>query len=99
MSNPKEGYAFITNANYNNYAMNEWPNSISAGSNYKLITFAKVDEQELTDLVGSLDFTCKHLSAQETIDNMIQLNQGPFVVYGQDVHAVLNSFNPLTNDV
>lgn len=94
MSNKDEGYAFITNANYESYAMDKWPNSISAGSGYKVISFAKVDEQELTDFVESLGFACRHLSAQETIDNMTQVNHGPFVVYGQDVHSVIEYFSP-----
>lgn len=99
VSNPKEGYAFITAANYESYAMGKWPNCISVGNNYKVVSFAKLDEQELTDFVGSLGFTCQHLSAQETIDNMISVKQGPFVVYGQDVHTVLNHFNLITDDV
>lgn len=94
MSNINEGYAFITKANYDLYAKDKWTNATSIGSNYKVISFSKSDEQELTGFISLLGFEAKHLSAQETIDAMVLAGHGPFVVYGQDVHTVINHFNP-----
>jgi len=95
VSNPKEGYAFITNGSYDLYAKHRWSYAVSIGDNYKLITFAKKDEPGLIELTESLGFEAKHLSAQSTIDAMDILGYGPFVVYGQDVHIVINYFNPV----
>lgn len=93
MSNSKEGYALITNQGYIDHVSEMWPNSIGVGDNYKLCTYAIKDESRFTELVNSLGFECKFLTAQETIDNMNNLELGPFIVYGDDIHVVVNHFN------
>jgi len=93
MSNPNEGYAFITNAGYEGYAKEMFPASISVGENYHLCTYAKTKELSLIAYVESNGFSCKYLGAQETIDSMTDLSEGPFIVYGDDVHLVIESFN------
>ena len=91
-----EKYAFITNENYYLYAVNEWPYAISVGDNYKMVQFAYIEEQQLTDFVLSIGFECQHIQGDEIIEGMENLKRGPFVCDYQDASMVVHHFNPRT---
>lgn len=94
MSNPREGYALITSGGYDLYAKNNWPHAITVGDDYRLIAFAKTDEPNIIEMLTNLGLSVQWFNAVVTISKMELKEDGPFVVYGQDVHTVINHFNP-----
>jgi len=93
MSNINEGYSFVTNQGFSDYLEQQYPSAISVGTDYRMIQFAKKDESEMVGFAESLGFTIKRLSAQGTIEAMDLRGIGPFIVYGDDVHVVIDHFN------
>lgn len=94
MSNPNEGYAFITEQGWTDHLSEKFPDAIVAGGLFRMIQYHIKDEQELIDLSDSLGFEAKRLSAQDTIAAMELGSLGPFICYGSDVHKVVDHFNP-----
>jgi hypothetical protein len=93
MSNPEEGYAFITNQGWFDHLSDMYPDAIEVGDSYRMIQYCMKDEQGLIDLSDSLGFEAKRFSSQNTITSMELGSLGPFIVYGDDVHTVVDHFN------
>lgn len=93
MSNPNEGYAFVTNKGWDENLSDEYPDSISVGTNYKLIQFSINDIEKLKLKSERLGYTVKNLDCKSTITQMESGQNGPFLVYYDSVHHVIDSFN------
>ena len=94
MSNPNEGYAFITEQGWTDCLSTDYPHAISVGDSYRMIQYCMKDEQGLIELLDSLGFETKRFSAKDTITDMELGSLGSFIVYGDDVHTVVDHFNP-----
>jgi len=94
MSNPKEGYAFVTNQGWSENLSDEYPDSVSVGLHYRLIQFSISDIKRLELKSELLGYNVKCLDAQSTIEGMRDNQEGPFMVYYNAVHDVIDNFNP-----
>ena len=93
MSNPNEGYAFITNQGWTDHLQDRFPDAISVGDNYRMIQFVRADERGMVEFAEVIGISEKRLSADQTVSAMEALQQGLFIVYGDDVHRVVDHFN------
>ena len=89
-----ERYAFISNENYEIYAMDRWPDAINVGENYKMVQFIDTIEPDLIDYIESLGFTAKYPTAPEAIIAIDKGLSGPFVSDRAIAGDIVNYFNP-----
>lgn len=98
MANANEVYAFVTDQGWLDHLSGRFPYAVNVGADYRMIQFARSDEAAMVQFAEALGFSVKHHSAIDTITAMEARSVGPFIVYGGDVHGVVDHFNSDNSD-
>lgn len=90
MSNSNEGYLIVPNSQWEDGLCDAYSGEINVNNTHKLISFSKSHQDKLLKVI---DVPVLFLNAQSTVDNVLSNSNSAFVLYGDDVHTVLNTLD------